>query len=152
MDFLRKITTEDCDLIFAWANDPLTRRMSFNNTPIPYEDHVSWFRKKLYDNDCYHYILMHEGSPAGSLRLERSSRNIYEISYNIAPEFRGRGLGSLILSLAAEKARQDIPGITGLRGEVKKENTASCRCFLKNGYRETLSGDAPDRFIYSLSF
>ena len=53
----REATSSDVDLIFTWANDPEGRRFSFHHEPIPYEDHVNWFTRKLSDDTCRIYIV-----------------------------------------------------------------------------------------------
>lgn len=123
----RKITKEDVDIIFSWANDPLTRRQSFSSEPIKYEKHVKWFNKKLSDNQCLFLMgIDDEDEPIGSVRLDfmekepdeskmnaiddantsnRNKDNLYRflISYQISPEKRGMGYGNEIIKSITEK-------------------------------------------------
>ncbi|RPI48332.1 MAG: UDP-2,4-diacetamido-2,4,6-trideoxy-beta-L-altropyranose hydrolase, partial [Chloroflexi bacterium] len=41
----RQARDTDARLVFEWANDPLTRAMSFHSEPIPWSDHERWFRR-----------------------------------------------------------------------------------------------------------
>ena len=44
---LREVTGKDMDLLFRWANDPVTRKNAFHTEQIPYETHRAWFVKML---------------------------------------------------------------------------------------------------------
>lgn len=133
--FLRAVTKEDCDVIFDWANDELTRAQSFNTSKILYEDHVRWFEKKVESSNTYFYILVNDGVDVGTVRVDIVD-NIPEylgdkvglISYSVAPEHRGRGFGIVILSLLEDKMK-DESDISVLVGEVKNTNKASCAIF-----------------------
>lgn len=151
MNILRPVTENDLLLLYEWANDETTRRMSFRSEPIDLETHTRWFRKKLADNSCYFYILEHDGTPAGTGRLDREHAPgvIYSISYSIAPAFRGLGLGEVLLDLLFSEAKNAIPDAEALTGEVKKENAASIRCFEKAGF--SLADTRPDSFLYKKS-
>jgi len=53
---LREVSDKDCMLIWECSNDPDVRAVSFSQEPIPYKDHVKWFKSKLNDMGCYFYI------------------------------------------------------------------------------------------------
>ncbi len=151
--YFRSVRDEDADLLFAWANDPVTRQQSFSHAEITRAEHEAWFARRQGDPGCHHFILMarEDGAayPAGVLRLQRDERHpgVYTVSYSVAPAWRGRGCGSLILLLALRLADALPADCAALYGEVREENTASLRCFEKAGYRRTkrLAGeeDAP---------
>ena len=54
------------------------------------------------------------------------------IGYYIAPEFRGRGLGTKMLALAVRKASKIVPE-DEIYLQVNKDNPASLKCMLNNG-------------------
>ena len=54
--YLRKAGWGDADLLFAWANDKDVRKNSFSERQITYEEHKSWFRKKILDRDTQVYL------------------------------------------------------------------------------------------------
>ncbi len=122
--------------------------MSLQTGEITYEGHLSWFHSKLNDSDCYFYILEHDGIPSGTIRLDKDEEESFEISYTIAPDKRGLGLGSVILSLAVSAARH-MSGIRKLTAEVKKENLPSIRCFEKNSFK--ITGESESLFHYELT-
>ena len=57
------------------------------------------------------------------------------IDYSIASEYRGRGLGYVIIELISEKVRC-MKNVNSLVAHVKAANVASKRVFLKNGFLE----------------
>lgn len=153
---LRSVTESDKELLFAWTNDPVTRRQSFSQEPVKWEEHCAWFEKKIHDPGCHHYLLEADGESVGVIRLERCEEAItgydanqpdmteknktvepktcYRISYSIAPGKRGLGYGKKLLQLAEYHAALEIPDCGILAGEVKKENIASACCFETLGY------------------
>ena len=132
--YLKPADIGDCDILFEWANDPETRRQSFNSNPIAYEDHVSWFNSKLQSPDSRIFILYSDDSPCGTIRLDRiNDSSSFLISYNIAPQARGRGLGKEILRLAFK----EVSTPSALVAFVKPENIASRHCFESLGFRRS---------------
>ena len=144
---LRRATINDIDLIFEWANDPLTRAQSFSNKPIQYDTHVAWFNKKIDDPGCFMYVLEYEGEPCGTIRVDQE-KDAGIISYNIAPYWRGRGLGVAILKLLEGKIKSDAPNIHILKGEVKLYNLSSQKCFEYIGYTKTFENEY---YLYTLT-
>lgn len=124
----------DEGLLLAWANDPETRQNSFSPDTIPAEDHCQWFRSRLRDLDgCRLYIVeTEERIPVGHVRFERQDL-AWVISYSLAPQFRGRGLGRPLLEVALSKMRSDYPGALVL-GKVKPDNLPSRKIFESLGF------------------
>lgn len=130
---LRPVTAKDAKLLFDWTNEAETRKNSFSSEPVLWENHVQWLDKKLADKNCLFFIMMLNGNPVGTVRLDMDEEGkTGTISYSIDKQFRGMGLGGRILALVEEKAKE--AGLHSLVGGVKPENKASGKCFLKNGY------------------
>lgn len=145
--YFRNVKEADRELLFTWANDAETRRQSFSSDPIPWDEHAAWFARTQADTDSPHWIFMicdeenDDAQPAGVLRLTKHQDSAaYRISYSIASAWRGRGLGSLLLTLAKMWTAALCVTCKELYGEVKAENIASVRCFEKAGY-EKAAGD-----------
>lgn len=136
---LREVTQEDIDLLFTWANDPVTRQNAFHTEPIPYETHKVWFAKMLADKDVMKYILcmtsLDKGGrqDIGQIRLSIEDREAL-IDYSIAPKERGHGFGTKMILMAEKKISQTRTDVIWCVGQVKKENIASARAFEKCGY------------------
>ena len=124
---------EDCELLWQWANDPETRRNSFHTEQITLEEHKAWLSRVLADENTKIYILLEKNVPVGQVRLSFSNR--WQISYSIAPVFRGHGYGKLLLQMAEKELIQN--GHVGdlLFAEVKKHNVASRKIFTSLGFK-----------------
>lgn len=142
---LREATIEDAEDVLRWRNDPKTRENSFNKEMIDLKSHLSWFEKKLKQKDCLMFIMMDDGQKVGNIRLD-VTEGVGEISYMIAPEYRGKGYGRKILILLEAKLNDLGADVKTLTAFVLKDNIASMRCFMDNGYT---GEDAGDSFCYS---
>lgn len=127
---LRKVTKKDKDLLFQWANDSECRKNSLNTKMITYEEHCTWFDRKLSDENCLMYLYLVEGEPAGQIRIQIEDE-IGVISYSVAREYRGKGYGSRMISMVEDEVKEKLQC---LHAVVKKENTASLNIFKKSGY------------------
>ena len=134
--YLRKATIEDARDILAWRNDPVTRESSFGKAVIDLDTHMKWFQKKLQKEDCLMLVLMEEDLKLGTVRIDIVN-HIGEVSYMVAPVFRGNGYGKKILQYLEKKLPM---GVKTLVGFTTKDNVASGKCFLTNGYTEFAAG------------
>lgn len=146
---LRTITAEDCQQIYDWANHPSVRKQSFNSAPIPFENHKKWFSNKLIDKNCYFFIGELNSIPFGTIRFDVKD-NIATISYSVAEQFRGQGLGTLLLKLGKKNLVQADSSIQEVVGFVKKQNKASQFAFLKLGYQQTIAQTIEHSFKFSI--
>lgn len=135
---LRAAELRDEDRLLAWSNDPVTRRNSFDHQPIAPETHREWFRTKLHDPNMRIWIA-EEDVPVGVVRYERRGDEV-QVGIAVAPEHRGRGLGTQLLRLSAERASEELaaPRLIAL---ILPENVASIRAFERAGYRHAGTAD-----------
>lgn len=131
--FLRTATTEDCDMLFEWANDSDVRKNSFSTDVTEYEDHVASYKKLMESTNSKQYILVVDNQNVGQLRVLVDD-NKAEISYSIASDYRCMGYGKVIISLAAGVVRRDFPNVKTLVAQVMPDNVASQKAFLDNNY------------------
>lgn len=136
--FLRPATIDDVDLLFEWVNEPAVRNNSFNTKIISMEEHAAWLERVLTDFYTKLYILQEEDTPIGQVRLAYDT-NVWQISYSIAPAYRGQGYGKIILQLAENELIRSSHVGEQLYAEVKKHNIASRRIFKNLGYDEAAS-------------
>ncbi|MDS1002889.1 GNAT family protein [Clostridium sporogenes] len=134
--YLKKVSKADCDLLFNWANEALTRKNSFNSERIKYEEHMKWFEKKIKHKDCFMYIFYENEIPIGQIRVDLCE-NIGTISYDLDKEYRGKGLSKKMIKLLENEIHDSYIGINKLVGEVKKENLPSQKNFEKLKYLKT---------------
>lgn len=128
---LRKVTKDDCDLLFEWANDELCRNNSIQTKHIERAEHEAWFAKKLQDQNCKMYICTLGDEEIGQIRFDKEDNHAI-ISYSIAKEHRGKGYAAQMVALAEKRVQEE--SIQKIRGVVKKENIPSKKVFESLGY------------------
>lgn len=126
---LRKVTKDDIKLLFDWINDPDARANAKNSDLIKWEDHVVWFNNKMSEKYPFIYILTDEEKNIGIVRFDKKIDN-FIISYFIDKDYRGRGLGGLVLREGLEKLHRIVDNAI-LLAYVKKGNIASEKIFKK---------------------
>ncbi len=133
---LRPATSADAERLLAWRNDPLTRQSSINGDPISLESHLAWLAKILREDESLPmrqlFIAEESGTPVGTVRLDwASDRKSLELSWTVAPEARGRGLGQVMVQAATE-----LTVVHGkqLLAKVKPDNVASIKIVEKLGF------------------
>lgn len=140
---VRHAELQDEDLLLGWANDPVTRANGYNPNFIPREDHVRWFRSRLRQpKSCRFFIVELAGIPLGQVRFDDRGGE-WEISYAVAPEFRGRRIGRKMLEIAIAKLDQQSDTIIG---QVKPGNVPSRRLLESLGF--SLRSNDPERLVY----
>jgi UDP-2,4-diacetamido-2,4,6-trideoxy-beta-L-altropyranose hydrolase len=147
---LRRVEEDDCRLIWEWANDPVTRAVSFSSAPIPWEAHVDWFYRKLEDRSCVFLVVeLPDGTPVGQVRYDREEHE-WIISVSVAPEFRGRGYGTAIIALSLDAFWRQY---RALHAYIKPDNLASIRAFEKAGFVDqgmtTVKNSPAKHYVYS---
>ena len=145
---VRSASLGDEEILLRWANDPVTRQNAFSTQPIPAATHKAWFRNRLCNKEnCRLYIVETiDRVPLGQVRFERQNK-AWEVHYVLAPVFRGRGLGHVMLKAALSKFRADIGDGTLIIGQVKITNPASQKIFQKLGF-ETRADEGGETVVY----
>jgi RimJ/RimL family protein N-acetyltransferase len=130
LDF-RSADKSDEAILLAWRNDELTRANSHHSDPISFLQHKEWFRKSLENPNRKIFIAMENNQSVGMIRLDENSLTRDQfLSWVIAPDYRGRGLGSRML---AEVCRR-FPDFD-LIAEIKQGNEPSRAMVSKCGFR-----------------
>lgn len=140
---MRTATKDDAAMILAWRNDPLTVANS-NKNVVSEEEHAAWFSKVLHDSQRHLLICESEGEPLAVTRLDFISSGVYEISINVAPLFRGRGLGAPCIDMTCRYGFSlDAKRILA---KIHKSNASSLRVFEKSSF--SFLHDAGDHVIW----
>jgi len=136
---LRQATTHDEGLYFIWANDPDVRQQSFSSEPIELAQHQRWFHARLHSSQALlHVMIDAQGLPLGQIRLERSEQIPIRavIGFSLDPAARGYGLAPHLLQLGLDALQRHWGEGLEAYGEVRETNLASCKAFLRAGFRE----------------
>lgn len=117
---LRPATTHDSDFLLMLKNDPVMRRFSVvTHDEIKKVDHLKWLKKHLKEI----WIIVHGVTDVGMLRISKEK----EISINICPEWRGKGVGFYALQFCTQN----------VWAKIVNGNVASMRLFLSAGFKIT---------------
>ena len=135
---LRKATPADSLDLWRWRNDPVTRAMSRSSGPVERPAHNAWFARVLKDPAVSLFIGEIEEGPVGMVRFDHGAET--EVSINLNPAFRGRGLSYALLAAGLA----EVGGM--VFAEIKDGNAASRRLFERAGFRRV--GGVGDRGRY----
>jgi sialic acid synthase SpsE/RimJ/RimL family protein N-acetyltransferase len=129
---------EHARLIMDWRNDPVTLSMSYHREPKVWESFWAEYRLVYLNESPRPVFLLDKGERVGFLRFRRADHpqglfgKTVDISINLAPDRRGRGLGSAALDAASTYLLGQ--GIDAIYAEVRQENSASYRAFVRAGF------------------
>ncbi|MBL7978390.1 MAG: UDP-2,4-diacetamido-2,4,6-trideoxy-beta-L-altropyranose hydrolase [Bacteroidetes Order II. Incertae sedis bacterium] len=146
---IQQANLNDAQALYNWANDPITRSQSFSTEPIVWDQHLTWFQRKLNDPQSDLLIAWFGEEAIGQVRFDH--RTDYTlISYGLAPKYRGHGLGYSILRLAIDwlTTRRNTKNLWGY---VKLSNPASMRAFEKLAFERNHTTDYPETYLYTLN-
>jgi UDP-2,4-diacetamido-2,4,6-trideoxy-beta-L-altropyranose hydrolase len=130
---LRVASEEDVLLLWQWVNDAVTRRNSFTKEPISWINHQAWYTEKLTSPYTRLWILELKKVPVGQIRYDCTDSRTAQISFSIAPAYRGLGLGTQLLSLSADRACRELK-VDAVEGITLAENHPSNHAFVKAGF------------------
>ena len=136
---IRRATPDDALDVLNWRNDPLTRSMSLTQDKVEEQAHVAWFARVLGEAAITLLIGEVDGEKVGMVRFDRGDAT--EVSININPACRGRGLGHQLLADAMAWAPGDLVAV------IKDENLASRRLFEGAGFQLQETADGVGRYI-----
>jgi len=133
---LRRALAGDCQLLWKWANDRSVRQAAFSPEPIPWEQHVEWFSRKLQDPKSLIFLALDAGDcPLGQIRFDFKERQEAEIDVSVDACRRGCGYGAVLISLGTETLFRTT-AVQAVHAVVKAENVSSIRAFEKAGFRD----------------
>lgn len=131
---IRYPTVNDCELYYHWASDFEVRAQSYQSKPIVFEEHETWFKKKLEDKNCTMIIFQDDGKEVGQIRFEKLNGNEFVIGVSIGKEFRGKGYAKEILVLGSDHFINENPD-RRIHAYIKEENLRSKYAFEKAGFK-----------------
>jgi len=117
---LRLATIHDVEVLLEWRNDIETRRASHNMNPVERIAHIEWLRGMINGSDHRLYIAEEFSVPVGTVRADFST-GVWELSWTVSPNARGRGIAKKMVGEVAAKIKGPI------RAEVKVGNQRSAR-------------------------
>ncbi len=152
--FFRRATEEDIQIYFDWVNEAEVRKNSVSSKPILWEEHESWFRKKLNDENAFLYVAgLSTQELWGQVRFDITENTAY-IDYSVDAAYRNQGLGFVLLLGSLKTFKEEVKDqAIQIKALVKKENIASGKIFKKLDFQLTGTEEIENQMydIYTLS-
>jgi RimJ/RimL family protein N-acetyltransferase len=137
---LRPATLGDASLLLDWRNDPVAVRFSVTRRTVEPGEHLVWLAARLADPGTRLWIAEEDGVPAGQDGVPAGQVRVDleggtgTVSIAVAPDRRGRGVGSAILRAMLIEMERDVEA-RRLRAVAHDENRTSIRAFERIGFR-----------------
>lgn len=145
MVMIRKAQIGDSKDLFSWRNDETTRIASLNSSEISWDDHVKWYSVALHNPRIVLYIAEDNSLGLASLGMCRfniaEAQDKAEVSINLNPVFRGKGLAQHILHESIKSFSLEKQSIGLLEAIIKSDNHPSMKIFLAEGFTPQLTQD-----------
>lgn len=138
---LRPTRRNDALTYFSWVNDLAVRASAINTNPIPLEDHLEWFDKKMGDRLNDLFVLEAGNLPVGQIRFGRHGEET-AVDFSLDILVRGRGWGKILLKLGIQALQASGPVM--LIAKVKEKNIASVKTFIEAGFQEEKKSNIRD--------
>ena len=130
---IRIANISDSDDILLWRNDELSRSMFINNDVITKAEHLNWYIKAIKDKNIFIYIGEKDHIKLGVVRMNLlNDNNTFQVSINLNPKMRGKGLSADLLRLALSKIPNHNKCV--FIAKIKNKNEISKRTFKKCGF------------------
>ena len=145
---VRRAEPADSATVFAWRNDEATRIASVSHDIVEWADHEPWYDAALADPQRYLYIALEADDRAGLVRFDIAADGAAaEVSINLNPDFRGRGLARPILAAAIDAFRAAGAGDLELTATIRPENLASIKTFESMGFVRSGAGEQLEHYV-----
>lgn len=128
----RQANWQDASLLFHWANDPETRKVSIHSRRISWKEHQKWLSRVLKDKNVHLYIALRENIPVGTYRLDQQ-KDFAAVNLSVAPNWRHQGIGKKLIGLIIRTGFSDL-NLTDIYALVKTDNHASLALFQRAGF------------------
>lgn len=146
----RLVQKSDCRQVFGWINDPDVRLQSFQQSPIPLEEHKNWFFSVFSNPNMVYYIALDKNdNPVGQARFDIDGQEAV-ISILLDNKYRGRSMGVDLIRQTTKKFFNEN-SVNTVTAYVKCSNIISYNAFIRAGYRDigiiTIKGQSSHHLI-----
>ena len=132
---LRQAVESDSESLLEWRNDATTKAFSLSGDEVTREQHEAWLNKTLQDKNCLLIIGEVLGDQVGMVRINiLNDSGLGEVSINLNPDFRGRGLSRQLLGSSLLFAAQVFENVSKYCADIHIENVASQKIFTSVGF------------------
>ncbi|MCE7995973.1 MAG: hypothetical protein HEP71_28595 [Roseivirga sp.] len=149
----REAGNNDMLSVYEWANLEDARKNSYSQKPIPYADHVKWFRSRILEGLSEIYIFSdQDGNDTGYVRFDLDPLNNSVISIVVDANQRGKGHSTRMIDLGTRLMFENS-NCSLITAYIFKSNTVSLKSFIRAGYQlkeEKIVKGIPS-FVYQIS-
>jgi RimJ/RimL family protein N-acetyltransferase len=145
----RPVAAADSADLFEWRNDRVTREASVSQDPVSRADHERWFGASLALSTRWIYLAIDDESTqsVGMCRFDLGTDGDgVEVSINLNPAWRGRGIAFDVLTGGIARFREDHHPTAPLSATIRTTNRASARIFTRAGFTLVGSSDPYDYY------
>jgi UDP-2,4-diacetamido-2,4,6-trideoxy-beta-L-altropyranose hydrolase len=129
----RKVTPQDRNKIYLWQQIKEIRKYFNNPNPPSLDEHNAWFSERIKQYESPYWMICHDNEEYGIFSLSYNyHKHVYDLSWFIIPEKRGRGFGT-----QAVKCAIDIIHPFKIRAFVNEDNVASHKVFKSLNFLKT---------------
>lgn len=125
--------------IMTWRNDPVTLSVSYHREPKVWESFWPEYQATYFSDYPHPVFILSDGERVGFIRFKNAAHphgwrgKTVEVSINLAPERRGRGLGQVALRAVCRYLLREH-SVDSVYAEVRQENAVSRHVFLTAGF------------------
>ena len=123
-------TLADARFLFDLRNLDSNRSQFRNTEKVEWNSHEPWLQRFLSNKRNRVYVFSINSEKIGMFRIDESG----DVSVSLLDEFKGQGYGSEMIKKGSSLYVQEFPNAK-LFAEIKKENAASTKAFIKAGYK-----------------
>jgi L-amino acid N-acyltransferase YncA len=144
---IRRATAGDSADLLEWRNDEQTRAASISGQVVTQGEHDAWFARSLAASDRSIYLAVDEASrtSVGMCRFDVEEARV-EISINLNPLWRGKGVAREVLAAAIDHFRADDARRMPLVATIRGSNKPSARIFVSCGFELVDSENGLDSY------
>lgn len=132
---LKKAGSQDCLFLFNTFNLSIKEGVSNTKEKISYKNHKIWFFNTLKNNKIFLFLLLKKNKKIGYIKFNKYSRKSVIISIILSPNFRGKGIASVLLQKSIKKISQKF-NVKIFYAEILKKNKKSEMFFLRNNFKK----------------
>ena len=146
---VKRADFSDSHDIWNWRNYHTTRLNSLNQEFVSLENHESWFRSALSNELIYLYVGQIDADKIGMCRFNLdSNKTHFEVSINLNPEFRGKGLSKELLSGCMGSLFSSTTLPKHLIATIRESNLPSIKLFESLNFKPIENIDGVSKYRY----
>lgn len=126
---LKIATPKDKAIVFTWQSDKNIRKYFKHPATPTWDEHCAWFDSNLSDTKSTLYLIYHDGTAVGTLRLDEKNPDEYEVSILLTENAQGKGIGSMALNEIHNIKKHGL-----FFADIHSDNINSQKLFKKAGF------------------